>query len=58
VRVRRRINAEPRQIGASGHPALDESALSAVRAARFRPYAEGGIAQAVWVRVPINFVLQ
>ena len=32
--------------------------VSAVRAARFRPYAEGGIAQAVWVLVPINFVLQ
>jgi protein TonB len=42
----------------SGHSALDESALSAVRAARFRPYSEAGIAQAVWVLVPINFVLQ
>jgi protein TonB len=44
--------------GSSGHPALDESAVSAVRAARFRPYAEAGVAQAVWVLVPINFVLQ
>jgi protein TonB len=44
--------------GSSGHPALDESAVSAVRAARFRPYSEGGIPQAVWVLVPINFVLQ
>jgi protein TonB len=44
--------------GSSGHPALDESAVSAVRAARFRPYAEGGIPQAVRVLVPINFVLQ
>ena len=26
-----------------------KSALSAVRAAQFRPYAEGGVAQAVWV---------
>ena len=42
----------------SGHAALDESALSAVRAAQFRPYAEGGLAQAVWVLVPIRFVLQ
>ena len=42
----------------SGHAALDESAVSAVRAARFRPYAEGGVAQPVWVLVPINFVLQ
>jgi protein TonB len=44
--------------GSSGHAALDESAVSAVRAARFRPYSEGGMPQAVWVLVPINFVLQ
>jgi len=44
--------------GSSGHAALDESAVSAVRAARFRPYSEGGVAQPVWVLVPINFVLQ
>jgi len=44
--------------GSSGHAALDESAVSAVRAARFRPYSEGGIPQPVWVLVPINFVLQ
>ena len=42
----------------SGHAALDEAALSAVRAAQFRPYSEGGVAKTVWVRVPINFVLQ
>lgn len=42
----------------SGFPDLDQSAVSAVRAARFRPYSEGGAAQAVWVLVPINFVLQ
>jgi periplasmic protein TonB len=44
--------------GSSGFAALDESAVSAVRAARFRPYSEGGTPQAVWVLVPINFVLQ
>jgi protein TonB len=42
----------------SGHPALDESALSAVRASSFRPYREGGVAQSVWVNVPIDFVLR
>ena len=42
----------------SGHPALDEAALSAVRGAQFRPYSEGGVSKTVWVRVPINFVLQ
>jgi protein TonB len=42
----------------SGHPALDESALSAVKAAQFRPYSERGVPQPVWVNVPIKFVLQ
>lgn len=42
----------------SGHAALDEAALSAVRAAQFRPYAEGGIAQPVWVLIPITFKLE
>ena len=42
----------------SGYPSLDDAALSAVRAAQFRPYAEHGIAQAVWVLIPINFKLQ
>lgn len=42
----------------SGHPALDESAMSAVRAASFRPYSEGGVPQPVWVNVPIDFVLR
>jgi periplasmic protein TonB len=44
--------------GSSGFSALDESAVSAVRAARFRPYSEAGTTQSVWVLVPINFVLQ
>lgn len=44
--------------GSSGYPALDESALTAVRSARFRPFMEGGAAQPVWVLIPINFVLQ
>ena len=39
-------------------PTLDQAALSAVRAAQFRPYVERGLAQAVWVLVPIKFVLQ
>lgn len=42
----------------SGFPALDEAAVNAVRAAVFRPYSEGGVAQAVWVVVPIDFVLR
>jgi len=42
----------------SGFPTLDEAATSAVRSALFRPYSEGGVAQAVWVVVPIEFVLR
>ena len=61
VRVLVDIAGRPAQVSlqtSSGHDALDQSALSAVRAAQFRPYAERGVAQAVWVLVPIKFVLQ
>lgn len=61
VRVLIDVTGRPAQVSlqqSSGHAALDESAVSAVRAAQFRPYAEGGLAQAVWVLVPINFVLR
>lgn len=42
----------------SGHARLDEAALAAVRAARFRPYAEHGVPQVVWTTVPIQFELE
>jgi len=42
----------------SGHPALDEAAVSAVRASLLRPYSENGVAQPVWVLMPIDFVLR
>jgi protein TonB len=61
VRVLIDVAGRPSQVSlqsSSGHPALDESAVSAVRAAQFRPYSEGGMPQAVWVHVPINFVLR
>jgi len=61
VRVLVDVTGRPAQVSlqsSSGHPALDESAVSAVRAAQFRPYAEGGLPQAVWVLVPIRFALQ
>lgn len=61
VRVLVDIAGRPAQVSlqtSSGHDSLDQSALSAVRAAQFRAYAERGIAQAVWVLVPIKFVLQ
>ena len=61
IRVLIDVTGRPAQVSlqtSSGHPELDQSALSAVRAAQFRPYAEGGLTQAVWVLVPINFVLR
>jgi protein TonB len=60
VRVFIDISGQPAQVliqTSSGHPALDEAALSAVRAWRFRPYAEGGVPQAVRVVIPVKFEL-
>lgn len=61
VRVLIDTGGRATQVGlqkSTGHQALDDEALSAVRKARFRPYVEGGVAQPVWVLIPINFVLQ
>jgi protein TonB len=61
VRVLIDPHGAPRQLAvqqSSGHVRLDDSALAAVRAARFRPYAEDGVAVAVWVLVPIVFSLE
>jgi protein TonB len=61
IRVLIDVTGRPSRVSlesSSGHPALDQSALSAVRAAQFRPYSEAGVAQPVWVLVPIKFVLQ
>jgi protein TonB len=54
------VSGRPTQVslqGSSGHSELDESALSAVRAAQFRPYAEGAL-HGRWVLIPIKFVLK
>jgi protein TonB len=42
----------------SGYARLDDAALVAVRAARFRPYTEGGQALVVWTTVPVVFELE
>ena len=42
----------------SGHVRLDDAAASAARRARFRPYTENGVAQTVWVLLPIVFTLE
>ncbi len=42
----------------SGSARLDNAALAAVRAARFKPYTENGQALVVWTTVPIHFELE
>jgi protein TonB len=42
----------------SGHKRLDDSALTAVRAARFQPFTEDGSPRPVWVLIPIVFDLE
>ncbi|MDB5818476.1 MAG: tonB [Rhizobacter sp.] len=37
---------------------LDDAAVAAVRAARFKPYTENGSPLAVWVLIPIDFSLE
>lgn len=40
----------------SGNAQLDRAALLAVKKAKFKPYRENGVAQAVYTRIPIAFV--
>ncbi|MGE0799667.1 MAG: energy transducer TonB [Lautropia sp.] len=42
----------------SGFQRLDDSALVAVRAAKFKPYTENGQPRSVWVLIPIVFDLE
>jgi protein TonB len=42
----------------SGFARLDDSAMSAIRAARFKPYTEDGQPRSVWVLIPIVFDLE
>lgn len=42
----------------SGFQRLDDAAVHAMRGARFRPYTENGVPQAVWVPAPIVFDLE
>ena len=42
----------------SGFQRLDDAAVNAMRGARFRPYTENGVPQAVWVPAPIVFNLE
>ena len=42
----------------SGFSRLDDSAMTAIRAARFKPYTEDGQTRSVWVLIPIVFDLE
>jgi periplasmic protein TonB len=42
----------------SGYTRLDEAASRAVQGWRFAPGKRAGIAQAMWVKVPISFILE
>jgi len=41
----------------SGSALLDHAAMQAVKKARFKPYRENGVAQAVYTLIPIEFNL-
>jgi protein TonB len=61
VRVLIDATGRPSQVSvqtSSGHPLLDEAALSALRTAQFRPYVEGGVPKPISVLAPITFNLQ
>lgn len=61
VRVLIDATGRPSQVSvhaSSGHPLLDEAALTALRTAQFRPYVEGGVPKPISVLAPITFNLQ
>jgi protein TonB len=63
VQVRVRVDEQGRPeryviVRSSGHALLDEAALETVRATRFKPYAENGVAQPFWVVMPLLFEIQ
>ena len=45
-------------VKSSGYPRLDQQAVQAMRAARFRPHVEDGVARPMWVRTPQTFILE
>ena len=57
--VRARLRARDAEIvRSSGHARLDEAALATVRATRFRPYIENGVALPFRVVMPLVFELE
>lgn len=61
VRVLVDVRGAPREtaiVRSSGYPRLDEAALATVRATRFKPYTENGVAMPFWVVMPLIFELE
>ena len=63
VIVHARIDVQGRAQGASigrssGYPRLDQAALAAVQRWRFAPGTRAGVPEAMWVDIPIPFVLE
>jgi protein TonB len=61
VRVLVDARGAPREtviVRSSGYPRLDEAALATVRATRFKPYTENGVAMPFWVVMPLIFELE
>jgi protein TonB len=50
--------AKLRLLDSSGHRALDNAALQAVKDWIFEPGVQGGTKAAMWVKVPVRFVLR
>jgi protein TonB len=48
---------EVRVESSAGHPDLDQSAAEAIKKWRFEPARRGNQAVAVWLRMPVKFVL-
>lgn len=48
---------EVRVLKSSGYSRLDQAAISAMKAARFRPYMEGGVPRAFRVTAPVIYDL-
>jgi protein TonB len=61
VRVLVDARGAPREtviVRSSGYLRLDEAALATVRATRFKPYTENGVAMPFWVVMPLIFELE
>ena len=60
IRARIELDGSASQVevrSSSGFERLDQAALQAVKRWRYLPGKRGGVAEAMWFNIPINFVL-